>query len=404
MVQNNNRQGGNQHQPMAQNEVVSASEKLRQVLETLEQRGDELAGVLPRDVSLDAFLANVNQALRNNPKLLSCTFASIIDACVKAAYDGLRIDGKEAAIVDANERYQVGSAWKNRMVARYMPMVFGLIKQILQSGAALTVKAVIVYRNETLFDPALGRARFQLLEGTTPGIHHEPLLEGDKGEMIGAYAIAEVQRGVFKHEWMDKAAILDVQAESKTDKVWKRWPTEMWKKTVVRRLRKSLAGTSQIRDMEAAQMFPQFDRTAPHPQLAAPAGVRPTRAALIDQSGTGSGVPLDLGASDDAEMVERGDQGDEQQQRQQDAPREEAQGQAEPSIDLPENDVAWAVWGDELEGKIASAPSAERLDEIWREAQPVFKHAKKAIRDRITAKVTTRNTDLALGGADDEQS
>ena len=422
MTQNNNRggqRGGNnrqndQHQPMTGNEVISTEERLRRVLHALNQRGEELASVLPADITLVSFIANVNGALRNNPKLLRCTFESIINACVKAAYDGLRIDGKEAAIVDAKERYQdpADRQWKERDVARYMPMVFGLIKQILQCGAALTVKAVIVYRRElTEISPISGKPRFMLLEGTTPGIHHEPIVDGsDKGEMVGAYAVAEVKPGVFKHEWMDKAAILDVQEESKTDKVWKRWPTEMWKKTVVRRLRKSLSGTSQIRDMEAAMMFPHFDKTVSHPQLAAPAGARPTRAALSDYSGSESGVPLDLGAESEGVVIDR----NAEQQREEPREQRAAQGQGtpepeEPRVELPANDVEWAVWGDELEGKIAKAKDAEALDAVWVEAQPVMKHASKAIRARINGKVTERNTDLALGeggagDADSEQS
>lgn len=404
---NNNRQQEQHHQPMQQNEVVTAQEKLNQVLQALDERGEELAGVLPRDVTLTAFLANVNQALRNNPKLLRCTFSSIVNACVKAAYDGLRIDGKEAAIVDAKESYKDGGAWKERDVARYMPMVFGLIKQILQSGAALTVKAVIVYQRElTTINPVDGKPHFMLLEGTTPGIHHAPILFGEKGDPVGCYSIAEIQRGIFKFEWMDRIAILDVQKEAKTDKVWKRWPTEMWKKTVIRRLRKSLAGTSQIRDMEAAEMFAQFDRTQPHPQLASPMTTpRPMRA-LPNQVGTESGVPLDLGSGDEGEMMDadRAEQRERDrggnQQRQQDEPREQQRQQTqEPEVQLPEDDTAWGVWGTALENKIRDATTLEEVDRAWREAQPIFKHAGKAIRDRLTAKVTERNADLALDEA-----
>lgn len=400
--QQNNGSGG-QQQRLAQNEVISAGQKLAGVLEALNERGDELADVLPNDITLAAFLATVNQALRNNPKLLRCTGTSLIDACVKAAYDGLRIDGKEAAIVDANERYQDGGAWKDRAVARYMPMVFGLIKQILQTGAAVAVKSVIVYKNEA------ATGRFTLLEGTTPGIHHQPFIEGeDRGEMIGAYAIATLASGIHKFEWMDKRAIEDVKEEAKTDKVWKRWPTEMWKKTVVRRLRKTLAGTSQIRDMEAAQMFPQFDRTQPHPQLAgighnSAATERPTRAALAYDANS-AGVPLDLESGQfdrvTGEVVEnvRDDRG-EQRQREKAQPID--QRQAEPEVQLPENEAAWGVWGLSVERALREAKTAEAIDAAWADAQPIYKHATKAIRDRLTALVTDRNTALALGDDDD---
>jgi phage RecT family recombinase len=412
MAQNNRGNGGNNRQddrqaPLQNNDAESLGERLNAVLRALDLRGEELAHVLPKDVTLDAFLANVNQALRNNPKLLRCTFPSIVDACVKAAYDGLRIDGKEAAIIDAEDNYKDGTVWKKRSVARYMPMVFGLIKQILQTGAALSVKAVIVYKRETTeINPIDGKPHFMLLEGTNPGIHHSPILFGDKGEMVGVYAVAEIQAGVFKHEWMDKVAVLDVMEVSKTDKVWNRWPTEMWKKSVIRRLRKSLAGTSLIRDMEAQQMFPQFDRTAPHPQLAgvphfsAPAGARPMRGMIDDQRGTGSGVPLDLGRDGEGVEMDRGEAEDREnareQQQSQNASREQ---QREPEVQLPENEQAWGIWGVDLEAKIEAAKTTEEVDQIWRDAAPITKHAKKAVRDRLTSKVTERNTNFAMDAA-----
>lgn len=393
---------GGGHQQMQQNEVMSAGEKLNTVLRQLTERGDELADVLPADVKLEAFLASVNQALRNNPKLLRCTGASLVDACVKAAYDGLRIDGREAAIVDAEESYKEGNVWKKRTVARYMPMVFGLIKQILQSGAAVAVKAVIVYANEAK------SGRFTLLEGTTPGIHHQPFIEGEnRGDMIGVYAIATLASGVHKFEWMDRVAVLDVQKESKTDKVWTRWPTEMWKKTVIRRLRKSLAGTSNIRDMEAAAMFPQFDRTTPHPQMASlPAPPRPTRAALTDRAGTESGSPLEFDRST-GEVVEqeRDQQQDDRREQRQDMResandgQREQQDQREPEVALPEDDIAWTAWGDALEKAINDAKDAAAVDQAWAAAAAIYKHAPRGLKNRLSGAVTDRNADFTLDAA-----
>lgn len=391
--------GGNQQQ-MSQNEVMSVGERLRAVLDALNKRGEELAGVLPKDLPLAAFLANVNQALRANPKLLNCTFQSIVDACVKAAYDGLRIDGKEAAIVDAKERYKDGSTWRERDVARYMPMVYGLIKQILSAGAALTVKAVMVYKNEAQ------TGRFVLFEGTTPGIKHHPFVEGeDRGPMIGVYAIAEVTRGVFKFEWMDAAAVNDVRQEAKTAKVWDRWPTEMWKKTAIRRLRKSLAGTSLIRDMEAAAMFPQYDRETPHHQMAAlpsyiPAATpRPERA--LEHFGNESGVPLDLDRQDDREEMQehrqerQEPQGNQQRQQTRQEPEQQQAEQKRGPV-LPEDAQAWDMWAADFEKKVAAANTLEAVDALWAQEADVTKAAAKPLRERLTKAVTDRNTELAL--------
>lgn len=397
MANNGNRQG-NVTQRMSDNEALTGHQVLMNVMAELEARRDEIAHVLPRDVSFDTFVVSINQALRNSPRLLKCTGASLINACVKAAYDGLKIDGKEAAIVDAKESYKVGSVWKERVVARYMPMVFGLIKQILQSGLVLDIKATVVYAAEE------ATGRFKLLEGTSPGIHHEPILHGEKGPMIGAYSIALLKNGARTFEWMDAAAIVDVRKEAKTDKVWDRWPTEMWKKTVIRRHRKTLPSTKdvEIRDMEAREMFPQFDRETPHPQFAETGGARPTRAAfaLTDQQGTHSGAPLDLGG--EGEMVEQtNDNRGEQQQTQQ---QSTAHQQEEPEVQLPEDPAAWRGWAEDVENSFEQAENADVLDEAWRRHLPIMEHADKGTRDHLTGLYTDRLADIAGDAASAVQS
>jgi len=388
-------QGNGRHEQMRENEVMSAEGRIRDVLRELDARGDELRPILPRDIPFEGFLANVNTALRNNPKLLRCTFDSLVNACVKAAYDGLRIDGREAAIVDAEERYNDGGVWKSRAVARYMPMVFGLIKQILDCGAALAVKAVIVYSHEEQ------TGRFKLLEGTVQEIHHEPILTGEKGEMIGAYALATIAPGVFKYEWMDKPAILDVKAESKTDKVWTRWPTEMWKKTVIRRLRKSLNGTSRIIDMEAREIFPHFDSSQPHPQLAS-APPRPTRGApLLEQDRSQPFNDFSGNQQDDRERVI--DNRQQEQERQQDrraaASQEDVQ-RSDPKREqaqIPADDAEWGVWGVEIESLIDRSQSTKELADLQKRNAATLREASKPVRDRISQKFTDRAADIAAG-------
>src|SRR3546814_1797568 len=65
--------------------------------------------------------------------ILDATAASIVKACMKAAYDGLRIDGKEAAIVVHENTYGQGQNQRKVKEAEYFPMAFGLIQQVLRS-------------------------------------------------------------------------------------------------------------------------------------------------------------------------------------------------------------------------------------------------------------------------------
>ncbi|HEX9947373.1 MAG TPA: recombinase RecT [Allosphingosinicella sp.] len=382
---------------MGENERITAEQKLLGVLGELERRKDEIAHVLPNDISADAFFAIVNQALRNNPKLLRCTGPSLVNACIKAAYDGLRIDGKEAAIVDAEERYNDNGTWKTRIVARYMPMVFGLIKQILKGGGVIAMHARIVYENE------VKQGRFDLVEGSNPHIVHKPMIEGDRGRMMGAYSIATLASGVTVHEWMRADEILDVRKESKFDGVWDRWPTEMWKKTVIRRHRKTLPGTSAIRDMEAREMFPQFDRAEPHPQLAAPIPARPRR----DQGALPAPeqeLETDFAPRDRGEPVEREERRDDQQ-------RQAARADGDDG-ELPADEGGWATWGVALEEEIGRSVKVDDVNKVWRRENSRLQHAPRAMRERLTSQFTDRIATLAsetgagaeAGGQEDNAS
>ena len=382
---------GGQQEEFSNNEAMGLQQQLQFVLGQLVTRREEIAAVLPPDLPFDRFHATINQALRNNPDILRCTGVSIVNACVKSAYDGLRLDGKEAALVAHNVKVSKNpDRWENH--AEYFPMVRGLIKKILMAREVVSMEAEVIYEHDI----------YRVTRGTNPEIHHEPKLVGDRGKPIAYYSVATLKGGYRSAEIMTAADVADVQKEAKTDFVWKRWPGEMGKKSVIRRHEKKLPSGRDMVDVEAREMFPQFDRTQPHPQLAAPGPTpRPTRAALTDQAGTAFGVAFDYGAAqgfaDEREHVVVDQARDEprEQQRQQDAPRE----QREPEVQLPEDERAWATWGTSVEDGIRDAKTTDDLDRAWRDAAPIFKHASKAIRDRLTGLVTARNTDLALDDA-----
>lgn len=393
---NGTQAGGQQQQDFSNNEALGLQQQLQFVLGQLVTRKEEIAAVLPPDLPFDRFHATINQALRNNPKILRCTGVSIVNACVKSAYDGLRLDGKEAALVDHNVKVSRNpDRWENH--AEYFPMVRGLIKKILIAREVVAMEAEVIYEHDT----------YRIVRGTNPEIHHEPRLVGDRGKAIAYYSIATLKGGYRSAEFMTAADVADVQKEAKTDFVWNRWPGEMGKKSVTRRHEKKLPSGRDMIDVEAMAMFPQYDRSQPHPQFAqighnqqSSMPARPTRAALPDESGTAFGVQFDTGAFDRDGVVVDQDRDQPREERQQEQRREEPREQAqEPDVQLPEDEKAWGIWGVSLEDKIRDAKTVEEVDRAWREAQPIYKHASKAIRDRLTAKVTERNADLALGDA-----
>lgn len=408
---------GQTPQQFTPNEQMSLQDRLEYILGSLEHRRDELAAVLPPDITFEAFHATINQAIRANPDLLEATSRSLINACVKAAYDGLRIDGREAAITVDNVWVKVpGKPDRKEKQARYMPMYQGLCQQLYRGGMVLSCEAHVIHRNDA----------YDLEPTREPPIMHRPLIvdkdgnpvsAADRGPPVLVYNIARLKSGARTFAWMTSAEVRDVQKESKSGwdeknqcskGVWKKWEGEQWKKTVLRRHRKTLpVGLTPIRDMEASEEFPQFDRTAPDPRLAA-APPRPTRAALQQHPG-GNGIPLDLGGGggfggEEGELIEAG------QNDRRDEPREQRQSQRqdhqqdrqrdEPRVEIPEDERAWAVWGVETERAIEAAADMDKLIALQAEIDPVLAEASKAIKDRITGKLTDRAADIAAGSDD----
>lgn len=392
---------GNGQQNYSNNQVISHRAVLADVLGAIGARRGELEPLLPPDQTFEAFHATINQALRANPDLLTCEPRSLVNACVKAGYDGLRIDGKEAAIVW--DMITPPGGGRKIKTARYMPMYQGLVQQVLRGGLVLACEADVIYANDT----------YRIIRGSNPQIIHEPLLEGDRGEMIAAYNVATLASGLRTSAYLTREQVIDIQKESKSGwkdgapaGVWERWPREQWKKTILRQHRKTLpVGTHPIRDAELSEDFPQFDRQTPHPQFA-PAAARPTRAAIANRAGTEAGEPMDFGFGgsfngETGEVIEHGreEPREEHLQQRADPPREQEQPR-QADVAIPEDANAWAAWGTDIETKLGEAKTAQDVDRVWSDAAPVMKHANKAVRDRLTGLVTKRNTDLMLDAED----
>src|SRR5215203_5560976 len=95
----------------------SAVARIQDVSTTVGEWKGDLISVISSDVDIDNFIAAVTTALTLNPDIVNkCTPESIKNACIKAAYDGLRPDGKEGALVAYGDQ------------AQWMPMVYGVRK------------------------------------------------------------------------------------------------------------------------------------------------------------------------------------------------------------------------------------------------------------------------------------
>jgi recombination protein RecT len=125
-----------------------------------------------------------------------------------------------------------------------MPMIAGIMKRAMNSGYITGLQGHIVYEND----------HFVWHQGTEERLEHVPLFPGDRGEPIGAYAVARIKgqdRPMFRV--MDKARIEKARAVSKQKDgaVWRTWWDEMAIKTVVRNLAKSLPADAEIERVTA---------------------------------------------------------------------------------------------------------------------------------------------------------
>jgi len=198
------------------------------VLHNIQAMKPHFQQALPPDVSVDQFTRVVLTALQQNQDLMGVDDKqSLYNSCVKAAQDGLLPDGREGALVIFNKKD--GNNWKKGV--QWMPMVNGLVKRAAKSGIVLD--AHVVYAND----------QFNYTLGDSPTITHVPTPFSDnRGEPIGVYAIATLDDGTKKREVMSKAEVETVRQASKMagGGPWKDWWSEMARKTVVRRLFKSL--------------------------------------------------------------------------------------------------------------------------------------------------------------------
>jgi recombination protein RecT len=206
---------------------------------------------LPSNVSSEAFRNAAVIAVQDNPQILDCEQASVFKSIRRLAASGLVPDGREAALVPFNTK-ENGNYVKK---CQAMPMVFGLIKMVRRSGEVTDIRAHLVY------DAEIKQGRFDYVIGDRESLTHNPILFGDRGPAVAAYAIANLKDGTIVREFMSMEDIEKVRKAGASQKIyrkgerptasnepigiWKDWFEEMVKKTVIRRICKRLDMSSE---------------------------------------------------------------------------------------------------------------------------------------------------------------
>src|SRR5262245_9597315 len=234
----------------------------------LERMTEQFAKVLPGK-TIERFKRILLTTITDNPDLLRCSPKSLLSGCMRAAQDGLMLDGKEAALVPYNAE------------AQYIPMIGGLRKKVRNSGL-LTDWNVQVVQEGDEFDFALG---------DRPYIHHRKSLRGGRARpVVAAYSIATFPDGAKSFEVMNVDEIEDVRSKSKARKgPWADgvFYSEMCRKTCARLHAKQLPMST---DLELLLRREDEADAAIEQQTRAPDSLPPRPSSvgnMLDQFGAG---------------------------------------------------------------------------------------------------------------------
>jgi len=183
------------------------------------------------------------QILESNNYLQKARPESIRNAIVNLSLTGLTLNPalKYAYLVPRNSQDGLNIVLDISYI--------GMIKLLTDAGAVKNVDAGVIYSND----------KYDFRKGSDPYFKHQPALV-NRGEKIGAYAIAYLRDGGFQFEIMGRDEIEKVRATSESYKnektrkysPWENWEDEMWKKTVLKRLFKLLPKTKFSESLIAA--------------------------------------------------------------------------------------------------------------------------------------------------------
>lgn len=208
-----------------------------QIAYLLNQKKGELAKMLPKTLSIERLLKVAQIAATTTPALAKCDVPSLVGAIGQCAQMGLEPNTVlgHAYLVPFNTKRKDANGnerWVNsvQVIIGYK----GLIDLARRSGQIVSIAAHEVCEND----------HFELVYGLDEKLNHTPAM-GDRGEVIGFYAVAKLKDGGHSFEFMSlhQVEAIRAQADAKNkfpSKVWKEHFVEMGRKTVIRRLAKYL--------------------------------------------------------------------------------------------------------------------------------------------------------------------
>lgn len=197
--------------------ALTPAQQLVQRLNSPETLG-KLRAVQTKYLSPDRVLRLLSTSMATNPKLMACSFVSILNSVISATKLGIEIDGRHAHLIPYGSEAKLIIDWKGYVLLGRRNNVTGINAQVVYS--------------EDEFDLV------HTEKGT--GLVHRPNLKAEsRGEPSGVYC-SYVIDGAAAVEWMTirEVELVRVRSKAADEGPWVTDYLEMARKTVVRRASK----------------------------------------------------------------------------------------------------------------------------------------------------------------------
>lgn len=200
---------------------------------TAPQMKERILSALPVTfkVNVDRLIATAAVYYAEDKKLWECSRVSLMSSileCAALGFDLNKTKGQCALVAFGK-------------TCTFMPMWKGLRDLAMRSGKITKMYSRIVHKNDD----------FKLIYGLNEDLIHIPETKKAKGQVVGAYAVAHFSNGEKQFEFMDFEELEKIRKHSnqRSGAIWSTWTEEMYKKTVIKRLCKSLPATEETEEL-----------------------------------------------------------------------------------------------------------------------------------------------------------
>lgn len=221
------------------NQITKTPKKNNKTFEDyLKQMAPAMQQALPKHMDVNRMTRLATTVFRTTPQLREADIGSVLGAIMQAAQLGLEPG-------PMGHCYLLPFKNKGKTECQFIIGYRGMIDLARRSGHIKSIYAHAVYEKD----------EFEYELGLEPKLKHKPSMEADRGEFIGAYAVAHFKDGGYQFEFMPKSEIEKRKARSKSaNSSYSPWKTdyeEMAKKTVIRHMWKYLPISVEIQEVVA---------------------------------------------------------------------------------------------------------------------------------------------------------